>query len=168
MEDNHPDRDESESWQASSGDERPDFLAAWLQKRHVLVGDSLDTERSAPIPSTESLAEQHAAPTVVMEHVAEAAEHNQPVERAYERRQEIKDDASVPARPGATAIGDILSQSSSASSTARRESASIATHKLLATRHAQTDALYRSAVYTGLIAATVVLVFAIIACVVVS
>jgi hypothetical protein len=42
----------------------------------------------------------------IMEQVAEAAEHNAPVERVFERSHEVKDDHSTPV--GAASIGAIM------------------------------------------------------------
>jgi hypothetical protein len=52
---------------------------------------------------TNTFAEAHVRPNIVMEQVAAAAENDSPVERVYERRQEIRDEPSTPA--GAAAGG---------------------------------------------------------------
>lgn len=64
------------------------------------------------VPDTDSLAEQHVKPQVVMESVAVAAEQNTAVERVYERRQEVRDEpAAKPATntiTGAPSVATIL------------------------------------------------------------
>jgi hypothetical protein len=54
----------------------------------------------AHVPNTNQYAEAHVRPGFVMEQVAEAAEHDVPVEMAYERRQEIKDESGQAGHSG--------------------------------------------------------------------
>lgn len=63
------------------------------------------------VPNTDSLAEQHVKPEVVLESVAVAAEQNTAVERVYERRQEVRDEPAVApsaAVAGAPSVATIL------------------------------------------------------------
>lgn len=69
--------------------ERQDTL-----KEHV--GTAIKTEKIAEevAKKVETYEKQHEAPTVVLKEMVKAAEANAPVERIYERRQEIKDETS--------------------------------------------------------------------------
>lgn len=116
------------------------------------------------VPDTDKFAEKHVQPRVVLEKVAEAAEHNAPLERAYERRQEVKDDVTSPVSyTGASAVGEILSQTRS--TVAPQAMPTSATQASLSNqpKASKQPELYRTAMLGGMAAALAILVFAILA-----
>lgn len=105
---------------ATNNVERP--IAAGRPERVVMpntyVEAAVDAElrqdiEQATLKTVE--AEARSQSKVVMERVAVAAEFDEPVERVYERRQEVKDEPSTPggASGGASSIGSVLAKNGS-------------------------------------------------------
>ncbi len=74
-------------------------------------------ERTSPQETSDKVAQSSEVvrPNNIAEQVAEAAEHDVPVERAFERSHEVKDDKSHPvAAAGAASVGSVVAASTAA------------------------------------------------------
>jgi hypothetical protein len=108
------------------------------------------------VRKVEAYERRQEAPTVVLKEMLNAAEVNAPVERLYERRQEVKDEpGSQFASSGAAHIGSILQEMSNAKNNAVATGGSA---KALGSQ--TTPEQYRQAAERGFWGAIVILIFA--------
>lgn len=101
------------------------------------------------------------APEIIMEKVKVAAEHDEAIERKYERRQEVKDEPiakqAFPIMVGATPLGLAIQQSLDDSSLNKQERRQLAKAAERA-QSGQEKSLYRQAAVSGFWTATIILV----------
>jgi hypothetical protein len=119
-----------------------------------------------PIIGTDAYAEAQARPKVVMEQVAAAAENDVPVERVYERRQEVRDEPSSPA--GAAAGGAMAGAGSTLGSGSGQYNAPVSDQGAQRSASTQKDSHeseldYRAAAARGIGGALALIVLAAIA-----
>lgn len=100
----------------------------------------------------------------IMEQVAEAAEHDVPVERVFERSHEVKDDQSVPI--GAASVGSImatkaLDQRALEQRTASRQTQDVSGLPVIADKSSST--VYKQAMRSGFWAAVIIIILGTIA-----
>lgn len=133
----------------------------------VASSPELTQEKQPLIPQTDALAERHVKPEVVLEKIATAAEKNAPLEKVYERRQEVKDEQSSPVSAGgAAAVSDILSRSATGARFSASDQAGSAAHEVHDASHATSTNggyNYKTAAAAGAGAALVLLVLAAVA-----
>lgn len=119
------------------------------------------------VPNTNFYAETNTRPAVMMEQVAQTAEQNTPMEHAYERRQEVMDEASYAGAQtagGATSVGSILGNNyQPAAASARQLAETQAYLSMDQQQSAQPKADYAAAVRGGFSAAMVIIIVAAIA-----
>lgn len=126
---------------------------------YELRKDSSITE-AQPMPitasETDKLVEARVNPKAVMEQVSIAAEQDVPVERVYERRQEIKDDPSAVASSGSGGASRVNVATSASQSLRSQQS----TQSIFDTSHNITpvNSQYRGAAKNGVAAALVIII----------
>jgi hypothetical protein len=114
------------------------------------------------VPETDKFVEVQAKPKVVMEQVAIAAEQDVPLERVYERRQEIKDDPSSGPQASGGAGNANHDQPVLQTSVLPPSSTQYRTNADLSTSHNVKPDQYNTATRNGVVAA-VIIIFAILA-----
>ena len=117
-------------------------------------------------PNTDLYAEANVRPSVVMEKVAQAAEQDVPVEIAYERRHEVRDDpgaAGAQSGGGAAMVGSYLSNTTPAEASARQLAETQAYLSMNQDQHRQSSMSYGGAMKGGFAAGMVVAIASAIA-----
>jgi hypothetical protein len=121
-----------------------------------------------PVINTDTYAEARVRPNLVMEQVAAAAEHDMPVERVYERRQEVRDEppAGASGAGAAASVGSTLDSSApSQQYGSMGSSPSAQPHQWDTSAHSPEEraAHYRSAAITGFGAALTLILLGLLA-----
>lgn len=127
-------------------------------------------EHTRPAAKTERLAEevakrvetfekQHEAPTVVLKEMVKAAEANAPVERIYERRQEIKDETSPVYNYGSAVPVSAILKKLSGTSQVNTGLYSTVPDNIQPSPVNPNDELYRRAAQRGFWGAVVIVIF---------